>query len=373
MRRFLMLAACVAAIAPLAAQPAAAREAAPGTFGGRPIVIAHRGASGYRPEHTAMAYKLAIAQGADYVEPDLVMTKDGVLVARHENEIGLTTDVSAHPEFANRRVTRTIDGVTFTGWFAEDFTLAELKTLKSRERRPTVRPESAKYDDQEQILTLQEIIDIAKAGGAARGRPVGLYIELKNPDYHASLGLHMEPALVKVLQANGLNTSDAPVFIESFFPSALIALRKTTPVKLMFLVNSEAPPKSILEANHITNWPDVWSPEGLKKIAAFADEIGPETQIIFPRDADGRSKPATSFVADAHALGLGVHVWAVETENADLPLELRRGDPADPAGRGDGEALARALYEQGVDGVFTDNPDIVAKARDEVLARKTGR
>jgi glycerophosphoryl diester phosphodiesterase len=274
-----------------------------------PLVIAHRGASGYRPEHSASAYRLAIQQGADYVEPDLCMTRDGVLVARHENEIGRTTDVADHPEFASRRTTRTIDGETFTGWFVEDFTFAELKTLTTRERRPELRRESAGLDHQERVLSLQEIIDIAREGGQQRGRPVGLYIELKNPDYHRSIGLPMEQALVDILQRNGLNRRDAPVFVESFWPSALVNLRKLSPVRLTFLVNSEPPPESILKANHIDRWSDVYSAEGLRKIATFADAVGPETRIVLPRGPDGRTGAPTDFVANAHKVGLEVHLW----------------------------------------------------------------
>ncbi len=362
MRRLLLAAAAVLALA--------------GSAVAEPIVIAHRGASAYRPEHTAMAYKLAIEMGADFIEPDLVMTKDGVLVARHENEIGRTTDVAAHPEFADRKTTRTIGAETFTGWFVEDFTLVELKTLRSRERRPQARVESARYDGREPILTLQEIIDIAKAGGAARGRPVGLYIELKNPDDFRGRGLPMEKALIDVLAANGLNTAQAPVIIQSFFPTALMALRQLTPIKLMFLVNSQPPPASMMAANGIARWSDVWSPEGLKTIKGFADIVGPETQIILPRDADGRSLPASRFVADAHAVGLPVHVWSVNPENVDLPADLRCGDPAKPSfdgRRGDVETLIRRLFVQGVDGAFSDAPDRLAKVRGEGKAAWTAK
>lgn len=330
-----------------------------------PIVIAHRGASGYRPEHTEAAYRLAVAQGADYIEADLVMTRDGVLVSRHENEIGRTTDVAAHPEFAGRRVTRTIDGETFDGWFVEDFTLAELKTLGARERNPRQRTASAAHDGEQPVLTLAEIIAIAREEGERRGRPVGLYIELKNPGYHAAIGLPMERALVEALQAADLNRRDAPVIIQSFWPQALIALRPLTPVRLMFLINSVAPPEEILRANGIRAWSDVYSAEGLQRIAAFADIVGPETELIFPRDAEGRSLPATAFVANAHAAGLPVHVWSVNAENHHLPLQLRRGDPAEPgydARPGDAAALVRALAAAGVDGLFTDHPDIAVSA-----------
>ena len=335
-----------------------------------PIVIAHRGSSGHRPEHTEAAYRLAVAQGADYIEADLVMTRDGVLVSRHENEIGRTTDVAAHPEFADRRVTRTIDGESFTGWFVEDFTLAELKTLGARERNPEQRRESAAHDGEQPVLSLAEIIAIAKEESRRRDRPVGLYIELKNPGYHASIGLPMERALVDVLEREGLNDRDAPVIIQSFWPQALIALRPITPVRLMFLINSVAPPEELLRANDIRAWSDVYSADGLKMIAGFADIVGPETELIFPRDAEGRSLSVTALVADAHAAGLQVHVWSVNAENPYLPLELRRGDPAESgydSRLGDAATLVRALAAAGVDGMFTDQPDIALAA----LGRRT--
>ena len=359
MRRLLMVAAAAFALASSA-------RAGPEPPTAQPIVIGHRGASGYRPEHTAMSYRLAVAQGADYVEPDLVMTRDGVLVARHENEIGRTTDVADHPEFAGRRVTRTIDGETFTGWFVEDFTLAELKTLRARERRPEARKESAGHDGREPILTLQEIIDIVRDAGKTRPHPVGLYVELKNPDYFRSIGLPMEKALVQVLSASGLNTPDAPVIIQSFWPSSLVDLRKITPVRLMFLLNSQAPPESVMRANGIRVWSDVYSPEGLRRIAGFADIVGPETRLILPQDETGHALPPTTFVHDAHAAGLAVHVWSINAENEELPVERRRGDPKDPAYPnllGDADGQAKALFAQGVDGAFTDQPDIVVGAR----------
>lgn len=338
---------------------------APDPHGVLPIVIAHRGASGYRPEHTEAAYRLAVAQGADYIEADLVKTRDGVLVSRHENEIGLTTDVADRPEFADRRVTRIIDGETFEGWFVEDFTLAELKTLGARERNPQQRTASAVHDGDQPVLSLSEIIIIAREEGERRGRPVGLYIELKNPGYHASIGLPMEQTLVDALKAAGLNRADAPVIIQSFWPQALVELRPLTPVRLMFLLNSVAPPEDILRANGIQSWSDVYSAEGLKQIATFADIVGPETELIFPRDADGRSLPATTFITDAHAAGLPVHVWSVNAENPYLPHELRRGDPADSgydSRLGDAATLVRALAAAGVDGFFTDQPDIAVAA-----------
>ncbi len=333
--------------------------------GRRPIVIGHRGASGYRPEHTEAAYRLAIAQGADYVEPDLVMTRDGALVARHENEIGRTTDVASRPEFAARRGTRVIEGESFEGWFVEDFTLAELKTLGARERNPDWRRESARHDGQQPVLTFQEIIGIVKAEARARRRPIGLYVELKNPGYHASIGLPMEAALVEALARAGLSRRDAPVFVQSFWPQTLIALRRLTPVKLMLLLNSVAPSREVLGANGLRDWSDAYSRAGLQRIAGFADAVGPEIELIIPRDAQGHSREPSTFVSDAHAAGLLVHAWSVNAENTHLPSELRRGDPSRPGydgRRGDVASVVHALQAQGVDGLFTDHPDLVVRA-----------
>lgn len=361
------LAAMMSALAPFLPLAHAGTQPAPQTAmpGRRPIVIAHRGASGYLPEHSASAYQLAIIQGADYIEPDLVMTRDGVLVARHENEIGRSTNVADHPEFASRRVSRTIDGENFTGWFAEDFTLAELKTMRTRERNPDRRPLSARHSNEEPVLTLQEIIDIARTGSAMRSRPVGIYIELKNPDYHRSIGLNMEKALVETLERNGLNKADAPVFIESFWPSALIALARMSPVRRTFLINSVPPPEAILKANGIARWSDVYSAEGMRKIAGFAHVVAPETKLVLQDDpATGGVKP-TRFVETAHAAGLPVHLWSISAENSELPTPYRRGDPAAPgygAMHGDATGLARTLFGLGVDGIFTDYPDMVIAA-----------
>ena len=358
-RRFLGGAAAGALLLRTASAPAAVAEE-------RPIVIAHRGASGYRPEHSEAAYRLAVAMGADYVEPDLVMTRDGVLVARHENEIGRTTDVAEHPEFAGRRTTRTISGFTFTGWFVEDFTLAELKTLRTRERNPEVRRESARHDRREPVLTLQEIIDIVRDAGRGRASPVGLYIELKDPDYHREIGLPMEDALLAVLRRNGLEGAQAPVIIQSFWPSALVALRARSTLRLCFLLNSVAPPAALLKANGIARYEDVYSAAGLRRIATFADILGPETGLVLPADAAGHTRRPSTIIADAHGAGLKVHVWSVNAENAALPLDYRRGDPAAPgyaAALGNATELARRLYALGADGIFSDHPDLVAMAR----------
>ncbi|MDZ4376501.1 MAG: glycerophosphodiester phosphodiesterase family protein, partial [Phenylobacterium sp.] len=219
------------AAAGLAAAPAAARSPVPS-----PLVIAHRGASGERPEHTLMAYTLAIAQGADYIEPDLVATKDGHLVARHENEIRDTTDVASRPEFAARKTSKVIDGQKVTGWFTEDFTLAELKTLRARERLPALRPLSKRYDGQADIPTLQEVLDLVRAEGARTGRIIGVYPEMKHPAYFAGIGLSLEPRLADALKRNDLDSRDAPVFVQCFEVEPLKAFAKLSKARRVMLV-----------------------------------------------------------------------------------------------------------------------------------------
>jgi glycerophosphoryl diester phosphodiesterase len=226
---------------------------------GEPLVIAHRGASGYRPEHTLAAYRLAIRMGADYVEPDLVSTKDGVLVARHENEISGTTDVAAHPEFASRKATKVIDGVAVTGWFTEDFTLAELKTLRAKERLPQVRPDNTRYDGQFEIPTLQEVIALVKRESGRTGRQIGIAPETKHPTYFASIGLSLEEPLVRTLRATGLDRPNAKVVIQSFETENLRRLNTMTRVPLAQLVERPA---------QVT-------PAALADIATYADWVAP--------------------------------------------------------------------------------------------------
>jgi glycerophosphoryl diester phosphodiesterase len=304
-----------------------------------PIVIAHRGASGHRPEHTLAAYELGARQGADYIEPDLVSTRDGQLVARHENEISGTTDVAERPEFADRRTTKAIDGKSMDGWFTEDFTLAELKTLRAKERIPELRPGNAKYDGRYEIPTFQEVIDLA-----AR-LAVGIYPETKHPAYHRSIGLPLEPGLVAALRRGGLDDPGAKVFVQSFEAENLRALRDELAVPLVRLLGPGA----------------AVTPEALSTIAEYADAVGPSKVHIVPRDAAGASLPATSFVADAHRARLLVHPYTFRRENAFLPAELRAGD--DPAAAGDLAAELRQFFALGVDGVFSDFPDIAAEAR----------
>ena len=319
-----------------------------------PIIIAHRGASADRPEHTLAAYALAIEQGADFIEPDLVPTKDHQLVARHENEIGSTTDVAAHPEFASRKTTKIIDGETMTGWFTEDFTLAELKTLRARERLPQLRPGNAAFDGQFEIPTLAEVIALAKAASVRTGRTIGIYPETKHPSYFKALGLSIEPVLLAELARAGWTTAAAPVFIQSFEVDNLKALKGQTGVRLIQLM---APSGRSADGH---DYAALATAAGLKGVAAYAAGAGAEKSMIIPRTADGRLGAPTSFVADAHAAGLQVHPWTFRPENFFLPAELKAG--ADPKDIGDGVAEIRAFLATGIDGLFSDSTATAVRA-----------
>ncbi|QYE36040.1 glycerophosphodiester phosphodiesterase [Polymorphobacter sp. PAMC 29334] len=340
------------AIGLLAVKAAAAAAATVG----QPIIIGHRGAAGERPEHTLESYRTAIAGGADFIEPDLVPTKDGVLVARHENEIGGTTDVAKHPEFAARHATKTIDGASITGWFTEDFTLAELKTLRARERLPALRPGNTAWDGKFDIPTFAEILALANSESARTGRTIGVYPETKHPSYFAAIGLPLERKLVDALAAAGYTKKTDPAFIQSFEVANLKALRKMTGLRLIQLVDEGHPADDA-----VTTYDTMMSPAGLKAIALYADGIGPAKSRIIPRDAAGRSLAPTSLVADAHAAGLLVHPYTFRSENYFLPVELRRGD--DPKAHGDAAAEYRMFFAAGVDGLFSDFADEAFKAR----------
>lgn len=311
-----------------------------------PLVIAHRGASGERPEHSLAAYQRAIDQGADYIEPDLVMTRDGVLVARHENEIAGTTDVASRPEFAGRQTQKVIDGEIFSGWFTEDFSLAELKSLRARERLPHLRPASAAFDGQDLIPTFQEVVDLARTESARTGRTIGVYPEMKHPSYFAGLGLAMGETLAGALKDNGMDRRDAPVFVQCFEAAPLRAFRARSPAPTVMLVGEGQ-----------------LSDADLADMATFADGLGPELKMVLNLDHSGL--PPTTLITRAHAAGLKVHTWTHRAENNFLPVWLRRG--ADPAAHGDSATLLRALYRAGVDGVFTDFTALAVGVRREVF------
>jgi glycerophosphoryl diester phosphodiesterase len=332
-----------------------------------PIVIGHRGASGYRPEHTLAAYKLAIDMGADYIEPDLVSTKDHVLVARHENEISGTTDVADHPEFADRKTTKTIDGVAVTGWFTEDFTLAELRTLRAKERLPDIRPANTAFDGLYQIPTFQQVISLAKR------RHVGIYPETKHPTYFRSIGLPLEGPLLATLRANGYRGPNAPVFIQSFEVGNLKQLSRKTRLPLVQLLDATGRPYDFVVSGDPRTYADLATPEGLAEIATYADGIGPNKNLIVPRDAQNRLTSPTTLVRDAHRAGLLVHPWTFRRENTFLPEDFRQGNPASPVylqATGDFPAELRLFYKLGVDGLFSDNPDVAVAVRDKVFARR---
>ncbi|MDO9224176.1 MAG: glycerophosphodiester phosphodiesterase [Caulobacter sp.] len=333
----------------MAASPAFAAPPRP-----RPIVIGHRGASGERPEHTPMAYRLAVEQGADFIEPDLCITKDGHLVARHENEIGGTTDVGARPEFAARKATRVIDGQSITGWFTEDFTLAEIKTLRARERLPQLRPANTAYDGQEAIPTFDEVCAIA------RGMGVGVYPEMKHPTYFASVGFDFPKMMAEALGRNGLIGRESKVFVQCFEVGPLKALRPLTKARLVQLIDSEGSPADLPGLKYA----DMVTAEGLKAIAAYADGVGPDKSLVTPTDGKVLLPP-TDLVTNAHAVGLQVHPWTVRAENYFLPAGLQRGDagPTRPREHGDVAAMFRALYAAGVDGLFSDFPGLADEAR----------
>jgi glycerophosphoryl diester phosphodiesterase len=331
----------------------------------RPLVIAHRGASGYRPEHTLAAYELGARMGADYIEPDLVNTKDGVLVARHENEISQTTDVEQHPEFADRRKTKTIEpGLTLTGWFTEDFTLAELKTLRAEERIPGVRQENTIYNGRYQVPTLQEVIDLAGRLSRELDREIGIYPETKHPTYFQDIGLPLERPLVRTLRRNGLDDRNDEVFVQSFETTNLKQLDRQLDVRLVQLLDSaDRRPADLAAQSDPRTYGDLATDAGLRDIADYADGVGPWKNYIVPRDAAGNSMAPTDFVRRAHRAGLIVHTWTFRNENQFLPLELRSGGGADPNAYGDAFAEYEQFYELGVDGVFSDNPDTAVEAR----------
>jgi glycerophosphoryl diester phosphodiesterase len=353
--------------------------------GERPLVIGHRGASGYLPEHTLESYKMAIEMGADFIEPDLVATKDGVLVARHEPMLGGTTDVASRPEFAARKTTRKVDGVDTTDWFASDFTLAEIKQLRARQ---SMEERDQTHNGKYAIPTLQEVIDLAKAESARRGRTVGIYPETKHPMFHSALGLPLEDRLLAVLKDAGWTDKSAPVFIQSFEVWNLKYLRSRTQLRLVQLVDADdvdkdgnivlaAPyekPYDFVVTGDKRTFKDLVTKAGLAEIKTYADGVGPWKPYLLPtrqvdRNNDGKpddlngdgkmderdrvAMAPTSVIADAHAVGLLVHTWTFRSE----PRRLASAFEGDPS------LEYKAFYKLGIDGVFSDFPDAAVKAR----------
>lgn len=333
----------------------------------RPLIIAHRGASGHRPEHTLAAYELAIVQGADFLEVDLVPTRDGVLVARHENALLNTTDVAARPEWRQHKTTKQIEGLQQTGWFTEDFSLEELKQLRAIERMPNLRQQNQAYDRRQAIPTLQEIIDLVRQQEQSTGRTIGLYLETKRTTYFRSIGLPLEGRLVEVLDRNGYRAGADPVFLESFEAASLRELNRLTPLRLVQLIGSrDQHPDDFVVRGDPRRAQDLLTQAGLAEIAGYAAAIGVPKEWFQPHGEPGLP-PAEQLVRDAHQAGLLVHVWTFRNENYFLPEDLRRGDPEDPEFlRRWGEAVTeyKRYFGLGVDGVFSDFP---ATARQAVM------
>lgn len=362
-----LLVALVSYASPSPAAPATDRPTEASSRVGVPQVFGHRGASGYRPEHTLAAYRLAIKMGADYVEPDLVSTKDGVLVARHENEISGTTDVATHEEFADRRTTKVIDGIPTTGWFTEDFTLAELKTLRAEERLPQVRPANTRYDGRFEIPTFAEVLALVSQEKRRTGRVVGVAPETKHPTYFDDLGLSLEEPMLRDLRAARLDKKRSKVVIQSFEVDNLRELDRLTDLPLSQLTSGAGAPYDQVVTRTGVTYADLVSESGLRRVARYADWVGPEKRQVIPVDpVTGASATPTSLVDNAHSAGLEVVVYTLRDENRYMATDFRRG--SDPNAKGDIHAEATAFLDAGVDGLFADHPDSVVDARDEWFA-----
>jgi glycerophosphoryl diester phosphodiesterase len=279
-----------------------------------------------------------------------------VLVARHENEIGGTTDVADKAEFASRKTTKVIDGTEITGWFTEDFTLAELRTLRAKERIPSTRPDNVEFDGLYQVPTFEEVVDLARHSRSCDGEPIGVYPETKHPSYFDSIGLSLEEPLLAALAANGLTEESSPVVIQSFETANLRELALTTEVPLVQLVNCSGAPHDLVDAGDSRTYADLVTPAGLDEIASYADGVGLCKDVMIPRDAAGNLAAPTSVIADAHEAGLTVHGWTFRRENRFLPTEFRSS--ADLEAPGDMAGEVAVFLAAGMDGYFTDNPDL---------------
>ncbi|RBM23955.1 glycerophosphodiester phosphodiesterase [Streptomyces sp. PT12] len=321
-----------------------------------PTIVAHRGASGYRPEHTMGSYQLGLDLGADIIEQDLVPTKDGHLVCRHENDITGTTDVADHAEFADRRTTKTVDGVELNGWFTEDFTLEELRTLRATERIPDQRPNNTLYDGRWRIPTYDEVLRWAADEGRRRGRPVWLYTETKHPTYFRSIGLGLERPLANLLRRHRLHRASAPVILQSFEPTSMRRMADLVETPRVVLFSSaDSRPWDLQEAGDPRTVADLITRRGLREISAYAQGIGPTLDLVIPRKSDGSLDQPTRLVRDAHDADLLVHPYTLRNENRYLPAEFRRGD--DPHAYGDVFGALATYFGTGIDGVFADHPD----------------
>ncbi|MGC1395018.1 MAG: glycerophosphodiester phosphodiesterase [Coleofasciculaceae cyanobacterium] len=320
----------------------------------KPLIIGHRGACGYRPEHTLASYELAIAMGVDYIEPDIVSTKDGILIARHENDITETTNVADKSEFAHRKNTKTIDGKKVTGWFAEDFTLAEIKTLRAKERLPF---RNHLYDGQFEIPTLQEIINLVKQKSAETGRMIGIYPETKHPTYFQSINLALEKPLVDILHKNGYVSSDAPIFIQSFEVDNLQQLKKMTDLPLIQLLDDKKmQPYNFVVKGDSRTYGDLTTLQELTKIAEYALGIGAYKGLIVTTGLDKLN--FTTLIADAHAVNLKIHAWTFRNEEQYLALSYQ-GNP---------QTEYEQFFKLGIDGVFSDFPDLAVATCNQMFS-----
>ncbi|WP_369221785.1 glycerophosphodiester phosphodiesterase [Streptomyces sp. R39] len=371
-RRALLGAAVLGAGGAVLGLPGAARAAEAGQAGHgssglkslpKPTIIGHRGSSGYRPEHTFGSYNLALDLGADVVEAgDLVPTKDGHLVCRHEPEIGGTTDVADHKEFADRRTTKTLDGVPTTGWFTEDFTLAELKTLRAVERIPANRPHNTLYNGRWEIPTFEEVLRWQDEQTRKRGKQVWIYPETKHPTYFRGLGLGLEERVAKLLRKHGKDKRHSPVILQSFEPSSIQRLNTLLDNPLVVLLSAAGTrPYDFVATGDPRTVADLVTPKGLREIAGYAQGIGPTLDLIIPKDAAGNLTTPSTLVADAHKVGLVLHPYTMRNENPFLPPAYRKGSAADAYG--DVFAVFQKYFETGIDGVFTDNADTALLAR----------
>lgn len=312
------------------------------------LVIAHRGASGYRPEHTPAAYRLAAAQGADYLEPDLVATLDGVLVCRHENEISGTTDIADHPVFADRKVTKIVDGTAVTGWFVEDFTYAELRTLRARERMPGLRAANTSYDGLEQIPTFDDVVALARQESLRLGRPIGVLPEIKHPAYFRRLGLPLEELLTERILTLGLGAGE--IMVQSFEPTSLRRLSVMTRVPLVQLVDFDGAPNDFRRLGDGRTYADLLHPAGLREISTYAQVLAPHKHLVIPRTPGGALGEPTRLVDQAHRAGLTVQVWTFRAERRFLPADTDFATELD------------RFTALGIDGIFADHPDYAVQA-----------
>jgi len=338
------------------------------TLARRPLVIGHRGAPGYRPEHTRSSYELAIALGADAVEPDIVASRDGVLVLRHENEIGGTTDVASRGEFASRRTTKTIDGTPLTGWFTEDFAWAELSTLRARERLPSIRTSSSSFDGQSPIMRLSELLELLDTAGDETDRSLGLVAEIKHAAYFDSIGLPLDELVADELIRAGWNSGDGRLTVESFEKTVLDRLRgRGIRSKNVFLVEAAGSPADLVArfGSDADSYASFLTRDGMRMLSRDVEGISVDKQMILPRPHADSSRVSSVIVDAAHEAGLEIYCWTLRPENRFLSAEFRQG--GGPSAFGDWESEFALILATGVDGVFADQADLAVAAREAVF------